>query len=106
MPMYNLTEQTNNQSKISGNLWEYCRGKLAVYDNGGIIESNKANITKQFGSRAKLTDRTGTNSREDVEIMISLKYLSNFRRTLKTPLLIVKLTLFNLVCMLFYIFYR
>ena len=54
MPMYNLTEYTNNQSKTYGSLWQYCRAKSAVYANGGNVESNKASITKYFDSKTKI----------------------------------------------------
>ena len=35
-------------------------------------------ITDSFNFKAKITGQTGSNGAKDVEIMVSLKYLSNF----------------------------
>ena len=43
MPMYNLTEYSDNYSKPSGNLVKYCRGKPAINDDDGIVDFTKAN---------------------------------------------------------------
>ena len=43
----------------------------------------------------KITGQTETDGTKDVQIMVSLKYLSNFWRTLKMPL-ILKLTFLKL----------
>ena len=43
MPMYNLTEHSDNYSKPSGNLVKYCRGKPAINDDDGIVDFTKAN---------------------------------------------------------------
>ena len=59
MPMYNLIEYSDNYAKTSGSLWQYCKD----------IPTRDANGTK------------------DVEIMVPLKYLSNFRRILEIPLI-------------------
>ena len=37
--------------------------------------------------RFKITDQTGNDGKKDVEIMVPLKYLSNFWRTLEMPLI-------------------
>ena len=37
--------------------------------------------------KKKITRQTGNNDKTDVEIMVPLKYLSNFWRTLKMPLI-------------------
>ena len=57
MPMYNLIECSDNYAKTTGSLWQYSK-----YDG-----------TKDDG--------------KDVEIMVPLKYLSNFWRTLKVLLI-------------------
>ena len=36
MPMYNLIEYSNNYSKTSGNLWQYCKDIPAVNNNDDI----------------------------------------------------------------------
>ena len=94
MPMYNLIEYNDNYSKTSGSLWQYFKDIPAVYNNGDIVEFNGANATDSFNFKAKMTGQTDDDGRiSDVEIMVPLKYLSNFQRTLQMPL-IMKLFLF------------
>ena len=45
------------------------------------------NITDSFKFKAKITGQTGDDGTKDVEIMVPLKYLSNFWRTLEMPLI-------------------
>ena len=83
MPMYNLIEYSDNYSKTSGSLWQYCKDIPAVNNNGNIVEFNGANATDSFNFKAKITGQTDNNGRiENVEIMVPLKYLRSFRRTL------------------------
>ena len=37
MPMYNLIEYSDNYSKTSGSLWQYCKEIPAVNDNADIV---------------------------------------------------------------------
>ena len=48
MPMYNLIEYSNNYSKASGSLWQYCKDIPAVNNNGNIVNYNGANATDSF----------------------------------------------------------
>ena len=78
MPMYNLIEYSNNYAKTSGSLWQYFRDE----------PDNNLADSKSFKSKIKITVKTPNNDNEkDVEIMVPLKYLSNFWRTLETPLI-------------------
>ena len=45
MPMYNLIEYSDNYSKTSGRLWQYCKDIPAVNNNGDIVGFNRANAT-------------------------------------------------------------
>ena len=88
MPICNLIENSDNYSKPSGSLWQYCKDLLTVNDNGNFFEFNGANTTDPFNFKAKVTGKTDNNERIDnVEIMVPLKYLSNFWRTLEMPLI-------------------
>ena len=89
MPMYNLLEYSKNYRKTTGSLWNYYRDE----PNSGIGgRNNNVNYSiqysKSFDYKASITgilediDRT-----KDVEIVVPLKYLSNFWRTLDIPLL-------------------
>ena len=48
MPMYNLIEYSDNYSKISGSLWQYCKEIPAVDNNGAITDFDGANATDSF----------------------------------------------------------
>ena len=87
MPMYNLIEYSDNYSKTSGSLWQYCKDIPAVNDNGEIVEFNGNNATDSFNFKSKITGETGDDGTKRVEIMVPLKYLSNFWRTLEMPLI-------------------
>ena len=81
MPMYNLIEYSDNYAKTTGILWQYFRDE-PVDDDDGIEDS------KSFKSKTKTTGKTRNDDNEkDVEIMVPLKYLSNFWRTLEMPLI-------------------
>ena len=87
MATYNLIVYSHNYSKTSGSLGQYCGDILAVNNNGNITELNDANATDSFNFNAKITGQTDYNGRTDnVEIMVPLKYLGNFWRTLELPL--------------------
>ena len=59
-----------------------------VNNNGGIVDFNGANATDLFNFKTKITGQTDDNGRiVNDEIMVPLKYLSNFQRTLEMPLI-------------------
>ena len=93
MPMYNLIEYSDNYSKTTGSLWQYCKDIPARNANGEIIVFDANNTTDSFKFKAKVTGQTGNNGTKDVEIIIPLKYLSNFWRTLEMPLINCKVNL-------------
>ena len=53
MPMYNLIEYSDNYSKTSGRLWQYCKDILAVNSNSNILNFNGDNATDSFNSKVK-----------------------------------------------------
>ena len=78
MPMYNLIEYSNNYLKISGSLWQYYKDE----PNDNIADS------ESFKSKVKITGKTPNDGNtKDVEIIVPLRYLSNFWRTLQMPLI-------------------
>ena len=77
MSMYNLIEYSDNYAKTSGSLWQYYRDE----PNDNLADS------ESFKFKIKITGKTPDDGNEkDVEIMVPLKYLSNFWRTLEMPL--------------------
>ena len=93
MPMYNLIEYSDNYAKTTGSLWQYGKDIPAKNINNEIIVFSVNNLTDSFNFKVKFTGRTGNNGTKDVEIMIPLKYLSNFWRTLEMPLINCEVTL-------------
>ena len=87
MPMYNLIKYSDNYSKTSGSLWQYCKDILAVDNNNVIVNFSENNLTDSFNFKAKMTGQIGHDGTRNVEIMVSLKYLSNFWRALEMPLI-------------------
>ena len=78
MPMYNLIEYSDNYAKTSGSLWQYYKDEP---------NDNLAN-SESFKFKVQITGKTPNDDNEkDVEIMVSLKDLSNFWRTLELPLI-------------------
>ena len=88
MSIYNLTEYSDIYSKTLGSLWQYYRYKLA-FDNYNDIIVFLADICGSilFNFKFKITGKTGNDFTKHVEIMVPLKYLSNFRRNLEIPLI-------------------
>ena len=61
MPMYNLIEYSDNYSKTSGSLWQYCKEIAPVDNNGSIADFNGANATDSFNFKTKITGQTDNN---------------------------------------------
>ena len=76
--MYNLIEYSDNYSKPSGSLWQYYKD-----DPNDNVENSES-----FNYEIKITGKTPDNGNtKDVEIIMPLKYLSNFWRTLEMSLI-------------------
>ena len=90
MSMFNLIEYSDNYSKTSRNLWQYCKEIPAVNNAGNIVDFDGSNATDSFNFKTTITGQIAANNnncsiagRVDAEIMVQLKYLSNFWRTLE-----------------------
>ena len=87
MPMYNLIEYSDNYSKTSGSLWQYCKDIPAVNNDNAIVDLTDKNLTDSFNFKVKMAGQTGNDGTKNAEIMVSIKHLSNFWRTLEMPLI-------------------
>ena len=87
MPMCNLIEYSDNYAKTSGSLWQYCKDIPARDNDYEITAFDANNLTDSFNFKVKITGQTGDDGTKEVEIMVPLKYLSNFWRTLEMPLI-------------------
>ena len=71
----------------SGSFWQYCKDIPAVNNTNAIVNFTENNLTDPFNFKVKMTGQTGNNGTKNVEIMVPLKYLNNFWRTLEMPLI-------------------
>ena len=75
-------EYNDNYSKTSYILWQYCSDEPAwAADGTAVTDFNEDNVTSMFNLKERTTGLTGNNGTKNVEIMVSLKYLSNVWRT-------------------------
>ena len=90
MPMYNLLEHSKNYRKTTGSLWNYYRNE----PNSGTDANN--NIThsilnsESFDYKTNFMENGVTHNnltKNDVKIVVPLKYVSNFSRSLYIPLI-------------------
>ena len=82
MPMYNLTEYSDNYSKASGSLNKYCKDMQAGNNNCNIVKFNEANATDSFSFEAKTTGQTDhggeiNNAESNGSIKIFKQFMEN-----------------------------
>ena len=91
MPMYNLTEYSDNYSDTSGSLWQFKRDDVPAnnldltIDNCQSFKYKAALLGKYLLGTKNHND--GKSFVKDAEIVVSLKYLRNFWRSLEIPLI-------------------
>ena len=85
--MYNLIEYSSNYFETVGNLWFYLKDEATDF-NANIVSTNNV---KSFKYKAKLLGNTEADAAngilKNVTIAVPLKYLSNFWKSLKMPLI-------------------
>ena len=86
--MYNLIEYSDNYSDTSGSLWQF---KTDEIEGDVDLTVNAQHITNNLSS-FKYKSSFSTN-RNGVKIVVPLKYLSNFWRSLEMPLIDCKIEL-------------
>ena len=96
MPMYNLIEYSDNYSDTLGSSWQFKRPEVPADNTGDLSTDN----SESFKYKATLAGKTGkhdaTNGEsyvEDTKIVVQLKYLSNFWRSLEMQLINYKVHL-------------
>ena len=88
MPMYNLLGYSKNYRKTTGSLWNYHRDEPNSSINGGINYSIVG--SKSFDYKANFIEAGVTQNsliKNVVKIVVPLKYLSNFWKSLNIPLI-------------------
>ena len=97
MPMYNLTEYSDNYQDSSATLYQYKRDEPpednAVADLTADNSSSFKYKIKLLGNVIEVAGNTAGVRRLNVKTVIPLKYLSNFFRSLEMPLINCKIKL-------------
>ena len=75
--MYSLIEYSDTYLKMSGSLWQYF-GDEPTLNNNIIDFTADNNDSISFKFKQQITGQTGNNETKDIEIKVTLKYLSNF----------------------------
>ena len=86
MPMYNLLEYSKNYKKTTASLWNYYRDESSTGAVGNINYSIKN--SKSFDYKTSIIGKLEGNNveKDDFEIVVPLKFLSNFFRSLNIVL--------------------
>ena len=87
MPMYNLLKYSDNQQDSTGSLYQFKR------DEPPDDNANVANNTSSLVYKSKLISGTDDNNVNNVKLVVPLKYVSDFFRSLEMPLVNCKIDL-------------
>ena len=93
MSMYNLIEYSDNYQDSSANLYEYKRDEPP--DDNAIADLTVNNLIS-FKYKVSLLGNPvldGNITKRSVKVVVPLKYLSNFFRSLEMPLINCKIKL-------------
>ena len=90
--MYNLIEYSKNYRKTTGSLWNYYRDEpnnppANDYNEDPIANSASFKYKNSFIGKTPNNDNGNNNEIQDVRIVVPLKHLSNFWRTLDMSLI-------------------
>ena len=93
--MYNLIEYSDNYSNTSGSLWQFKRDEVPANNNTDLSIDNSQSFKYKAVRLGKTTNVVNnTNSHvKNAKIVVPLKYLSNFWRSLEMSLINCKVYL-------------
>ena len=94
MPMYNVIEYSDNYSDTSGSLWQFKRDEVPANNADLTIDNSQSFKYKAalLGKTANAVNNTNSSVKE-AKIVVPLKYLSNFWRSLEMSLINYKIYL-------------
>ena len=97
MPMYNSIEYSDIYSDTSESLWQFKRDEVPA-NNANFTVDNGIQSSQSFEYKATLKGKTadaadGNGFVKNLKIVVPLKYLSNFWRSLEMPLVNFKIHL-------------
>ena len=86
MPMYSFIEYSDNYSDTSGSLWQFKRDEVPA-NNADLAINNSQSFKYKTALVWKTANHNdGKSSVKDVKIVVLLKYLSDFWRSLKNTI--------------------
>ena len=93
MPMYNLIKYSDSYWDTSGSLWQFKSDEVPANNDEFTI-----NNSEPFKYKAALVGKSAYHNKgnsfvKDIKIVVPLKYLSNFWRSLEMPLINCKVHL-------------
>ena len=92
MRMYNLIEYSDNYADSSGSLYQFKRDESPMNNARNPLNIALNNSTS-FKYKASLLGKANDRSLKNTKIVVPLKYLSNFVRSLEMPLINCKIHL-------------
>ena len=97
MPMYNLIEYSDNYADSAGSLHQFKRDESPMNNTGNPLNvalDNSTSFKYKASLSGKSTDANGNDrSLKNTKIVVPLKYLCNFCRSLEMPLINCKIHL-------------
>ena len=97
MPIYNLIEYSDNYQDASATLYRYKRDELPEADTVADLAADNSSSFKYkiklLGSVTEVAGNAAGVRRLNVKVVVPLKYLSNFFRSLEMPLINCKIKL-------------
>ena len=93
MPMYNLIEYSDNYQDSSAILYQYKRDEPPEDDNVADLTADNSSSFKYKVSLLGNPVLDGAVAKRSVKVVVPLKYLSNFFRSLEMPLINWKIKL-------------
>ena len=92
IPMYNWLEYSDNYKDFSGSSWRFKRDEQNITDAVNPADITTDNLSS-FRYKLSLLE-----NRNNAKIVVTLKYLFNFFRSLEMPLINCKIQLEKLLC--------
>ena len=96
-PRYNLIDYSDNYADSSGSLYQFKRDESPMNDDGNPLNvalDNSTSFKYKASLLEKATDADGNDrSLKNAKIVVPLKYLSNFSRSLEMSLISCKIHL-------------
>ena len=73
-------------------MWQYCRDESSLNNAGAVFDfTGVDDNSKFFENKQKIASETYANGTKNVEAIVQLKYLSNFRRILEMSLIVCEI---------------